>query len=103
MLGVPVDRSRRWARRRSLGAAILAAAGVGAVPGLAAGVASMTGVARRLEPDPAVRDVYDAGFDRYRALYPALRSAGIGGYEVRASGASGRGCTAGLGGRQPRI
>lgn len=62
-----------------LGAAILAAAGVGAVPDLASGVASMTGIARRLEPDPAVRDVYTAGFDRYRALYPALREAGIGG------------------------
>jgi xylulokinase len=62
-----------------LGAAILAAAGVGAVPDRASGVASMTGIARRLEPDPSVRDVHAAGFERYRALYPALRSAGIGG------------------------
>ena len=62
-----------------LGAAILAAAGIGAVPDLASGVASMTGIARRLEPDPTVRDVYDNGFARYRALYPALRGAGLGG------------------------
>ncbi len=62
-----------------VGAAILAAAGVGAVPGLAAGVASMAGVARLLQPDPAVRAVYAAGFAQYRALYPALQGAGIGG------------------------
>ncbi len=62
-----------------VGAAILAAAGVGAVAGLAAGVSSMTGVARLLEPDPALREVYSAGYARYRALHPALRGAGIGG------------------------
>ncbi len=62
-----------------LGAAILAAAGVGAVPDLATGVAAMTGVARRLDPDPAVAERYDAAFARYRALHPALRAAGIGG------------------------
>jgi xylulokinase len=62
-----------------VGAAILAAAGVGAVPDLGSAVASMTGVARRLEPDPAVRAEYDAAFARYQALYPALRAAGIGG------------------------
>ena len=61
-----------------VGAAILAAAGVGAVPDLASGVAAMTGTARRLEPDPAVREVYAAAFARYLALYPALREAGFG-------------------------
>lgn len=62
-----------------VGAAILAAAGVGAVPSLADGVAAMTGVARQLEPDPGVRDVYDEAYGRYRALHPALREAGVGG------------------------
>ncbi len=56
-----------------LGAAILAAVGAGAFASLAAGVASMTSVARRLEPNPAVRDAYDEAFATYRALYPALR------------------------------
>ena len=62
-----------------VGAAILAAAGVGAVPDLAAGVAAMTGAERRIEPDPQVRGIYDAGFATYRALHPVLREAGIGG------------------------
>ncbi len=56
-----------------LGAAIIAAAGVGAMPSLEAGVASMAPIARRLEPDPATRAAYDEAFGVYRALYPALR------------------------------
>ena len=56
-----------------LGAAIIAAAGVGATPSLEAGVASMAATARRLEPDPATRATYDEAFGLYRALYPALR------------------------------
>ncbi|MEO5964630.1 MAG: FGGY-family carbohydrate kinase [Candidatus Limnocylindrales bacterium] len=58
-----------------LGAAILAAAGVGAVPTLEAGVAAMTAVARRIEPDPSVRTRYDETFAVYRSLYPALATA----------------------------
>ena len=58
-----------------VGAAILAAAGVGAVPDLASGVAAMTGTARRLEPDPSVQGVYDAAFERYLALHTAQRGA----------------------------
>jgi sugar (pentulose or hexulose) kinase len=58
-----------------VGAAILAAAGVGLVADLEAGVAAMTSVARRLEPDPATAARYDAGFAAYRDLYPALRGA----------------------------
>lgn len=57
-----------------LGAAILAATGVGAVDDLATAVRSMTSVARRVEPDPATREAYDRGFALYRALYPALAS-----------------------------
>jgi len=57
-----------------LGAAIIAAAGVGAVPSLEAGVASMAAVARRLDPDPSARSAYDDAFGQYRALYPALRA-----------------------------
>jgi len=55
-----------------LGAAILAAAGVGAVNDLEDGVTAMTAVARRLEPDPATRAAYDSAFAVYEGLYAAL-------------------------------
>jgi xylulokinase len=55
-----------------LGGAILAAAGVGAVSSLEAGVVAMTAVTRRLEPDPATRARYDELFGAYRDLFPAL-------------------------------
>ncbi|OGO53570.1 MAG: hypothetical protein A2V85_08120 [Chloroflexi bacterium RBG_16_72_14] len=58
-----------------LGAAILAAAGTGAVPDLEAGVAAMTSTARRLAPDPAAHARYDDLFAVYRDLYPALKPA----------------------------
>jgi sugar (pentulose or hexulose) kinase len=56
-----------------LGAAILAAAGVGAVEGLEAGIGAMTAVARRVAPDPVAHARYDEAFELYRSLYPALR------------------------------
>jgi xylulokinase len=55
-----------------MGAAILAAAGVGAQPTLEAAVAAMPAIARRVEPDSSARGAYDEAFARYRALYPAL-------------------------------
>jgi len=54
------------------GAAILAAAGVGAGADLETGVAAMSSVAARLEPDEAARAHYDGLFAVYRELYPAL-------------------------------
>jgi xylulokinase len=56
-----------------MGAAILAAAGVGAVASLEAGVASMTSVAWRIEPDPVAHARYDEAFAVYQSLYPAMR------------------------------
>jgi xylulokinase len=56
-----------------MGAAILAAVGVEAIPTLEEAVTAMTSVARHVEPDPADHAVYDAGFEIYRDLYPALR------------------------------
>ena len=74
VLGVPVA-IPAIADTAALGAAIVAAAGVGAVPSLEAGVAAMTSVVRRLEPDPVTRGRLDASYAAYRALYPALRDA----------------------------
>jgi xylulokinase len=58
-----------------LGAAILAAAGVGAHSNVEAAVAAMTSVARRVDPDPASRATYDTLFATYAGLYPALSPA----------------------------
>jgi len=74
VLGVPVA-IPSVGETAVVGAAILAAAGVGAVPDLEAGVTAMTSVSRRIEPDPASHARYDEQFAIYRALYPALRGA----------------------------
>ncbi len=72
VLGVPVA-IPTVGETAVVGAAILAAVGVGAVPSLEVAVTAMTSVQRRLEPDPGVRDAYDEAFATYKALYPALR------------------------------
>jgi sugar (pentulose or hexulose) kinase len=54
------------------GSAILAATGVGAWPDLAAAIRGMTRSARRLAPNPANRERYDATYDAYRRLHPAI-------------------------------
>ena len=56
-----------------MGAAILAAVGIGAIGSLEEGVRAMTSVDRRVEPVAADRAAYDAAFEVYRDLYPALR------------------------------
>ena len=57
-----------------MGAAILAAVGVGAYPTLEAAVVALPAVARRVEPDRTARAAYDDAFATYVALYPALRT-----------------------------
>ena len=54
------------------GSAILAATGVGAWPDLPAAIRGMTRPARRLTPNPATRARYDATYDAYRRLHPAI-------------------------------
>jgi len=54
------------------GAAIVGATAVGAWPDLPAAIRGMTRVARRLEPNPANRELYDATFAAYRRLHPAI-------------------------------
>ena len=56
------------------GAAMLAAAGAGAYPSVAAAAAAMSRVGgAALQPDPATAEVYEAAYARYRAVYDALR------------------------------
>jgi xylulokinase len=55
-----------------VGAAILGAAGIGAYKDVPAAIRGMTRVARRLEPNPDNRALYDAAFDAYVRLHPAI-------------------------------
>jgi xylulokinase len=56
-----------------LGAAILAALGIGAYASLDQAIAAMVRVSRRLEPDERNAALYGRLLEGYRALYPALR------------------------------
>ncbi len=71
VLGVPVA-IPTVGESAVLGAAILAAAGVGAVADLEAGVATMTSIAARFEPDPDAHARYDELNAVYRDLWPAI-------------------------------
>ena len=69
---VEVPRVRETA---TIGAAIVAAVGIGAQPDVPAAIRAMTTIDRRFEPDPARARIYDRAFDAYLALYPALVAA----------------------------
>jgi xylulokinase len=75
VLGLPVSTVNRE-EGPAYGAALLAAVGAGAFPDLA--IAAQTTLTRApLErPDPHVHQAYSAPYDRFRALYPALRELG---------------------------
>jgi xylulokinase len=55
-----------------VGAAIVAAVGVGAQADLPTAIRAMTAIERRLEPNPALRDTYDRLYHAYVALHPAV-------------------------------
>jgi xylulokinase len=55
-----------------VGAAILGASGIGAYADVLAAIEGMTSVARRLEPRPELRDLYDTAYGAYKALHPAI-------------------------------
>jgi L-xylulokinase len=56
----------------ALGAAVAAAVAVGVYPGYAEAVAAMTRIARRQDPDPAKKDVYEEKYARYGKVIDAL-------------------------------
>jgi xylulokinase len=66
---VEVPRVRETA---TVGAAIVAAVGIGAHPDLPAAIRAMTAIDRRFEPDPEREAAYDRVFDAYVALHPAI-------------------------------
>jgi xylulokinase len=66
---VEVPRVRETA---TVGAAIVAAVGVGASPDLPTAIEAMTSIDRRFEPDPSRAAIYDSVFEAYVGLYPAI-------------------------------
>ena len=75
-LGRPLDRMA-CLDVGCLGAAIMAAVGVGAHPSLAKAASAMTRVERSFEPDPRMRARYDAMYDAYSRAARALRPIGV--------------------------
>ena len=57
----------------TLGAAILAGVGTGVWPSFEEAAARTVSVKKTYAPDPAMKVVYDRGYEVYRKLYPALR------------------------------
>jgi xylulokinase len=55
-----------------VGAAILGASGIGAYADVPAAIHGMTRVARRLEPRPELAGLYDAAYEAYTKLHPAI-------------------------------
>jgi xylulokinase len=57
------------------GAALLGGVAAGVFDDPAAAIAACVHVTDRIEPDSAWMDAYEVGYERFRALYPALRQA----------------------------
>jgi xylulokinase len=57
----------------AVGAALLAALGIGAYPDLATAVSAMVHIEHHFAPDPGRAEHYARLFEAYRSLYPALR------------------------------
>jgi xylulokinase len=75
-LGIPLHRFA-FTDVGCLGAAILAAVGIGAFKTIADAVPAMTSVERVFEPDPRRAGRYDAMFQAYRSAIDALRPIGL--------------------------
>ena len=69
---VEVPRVRETA---TMGAAIVAAAGIGLHSGVRDAIRAMTAIDRRFEPDRARAPIYNRAYEAYVGLYPAIKSA----------------------------
>jgi xylulokinase len=72
VLGLPLERTETEAGA-AYGAALLAGVRAGVFADAAEAVARCVRVRDRIEPDAGWAAAYDAGYRRYRLLYPALR------------------------------
>jgi xylulokinase len=72
VLGIPIERTA-VEEGAAYGAALLGGVAAGVFADVREAVDSCVRVRDVVEPDPAWQRVYDAGYPRFRALYPALR------------------------------
>jgi xylulokinase len=73
VLGVPLERTE-VDEGAAYGAALLAGVAAGLFADVPQAVGACVRVRETIEPDPEWTKVYAEGYERYRALYPALRS-----------------------------
>jgi xylulokinase len=73
VLGIPLERVGSDAGA-AFGAALLAGVRAGVFSDPAEAVARCVRTGDRIEPDPAWVAAYDEGYERFKALYPALRA-----------------------------
>ena len=74
VLGLPLERTASEAGA-AFGAAMLAGVRSGVFADAGEAVARCVRTTDRVEPNPAWQAVYDAGYVRFKAMYPALRKA----------------------------
>jgi xylulokinase len=72
VLGIPLKKTAVQ-EGAAFGAALLAGVTAGAFADIHRAVAACVRVQRTIDPDPGWADVYASGYERFRALYPALR------------------------------
>jgi Sugar (pentulose and hexulose) kinases len=73
VLGVSLERTAASEEGAAFGAALLGGVATGAFANAAEAVAALVHVTDRIEPNAEWVSLYDAGYARYRELYPALR------------------------------
>ncbi len=73
VLQIPLERTAAAEEGAAFGAALLAGVSSGAFADASEAVAACVHVTDRTEPDAEWTATYDEGYDRFRALYPALR------------------------------
>jgi len=73
VLGIPLERTAAAGESAAFGAALLAGVASGAFADAAEAVSACVRVVDRTDPEPAWAATYEAGYDRFRRLYPALR------------------------------
>jgi xylulokinase len=73
VLGIPLERTA-VDEGAAYGAALLAGVRSGRFADAHEAVAECVRVTGRIEPNPSWAKLYDEGYERFRALYPALRA-----------------------------